>query len=389
MATRKLDLQKFIDSVPEDLRRQYFEKKEEDLGTKIALKDFQTGTIVDYLDTQSEEDVQSQIRQDIIQMNDLCEKSMNILVQALNRYGVERTGREKREELAIIAFLVHKNVFEYAHDQYCLLNSSSKISEHNMTANGFVLSDEKKRAFEIKIKEFFAKLEKGKGGKIRFYDEPEKLMIAIERGSYKQSLPVWDDDDKMDRVVIRRFRRAKEDILEYLKTEGKLYIKTSYKKDREFYLETFADVILTDRTQTTRSDRDESFDLSPIQKDNFRFQLNETVQAISILEIKMLPNTSTSPEISIKSPDVFQTLKADYPQIKLGAGEITHIKMRFELRIDGKRKKVTFEINPPNSTDLNTKKYADIIRAYLKKIGIKKDVKIPATAIREKSTAVV
>jgi len=66
-----------------------------------------------------------------------------------------------------------------------------------------------------------------------------------------------------------------------------------------------------------------------------------------------------------------RTLKDDLDGISLSSGDLVHAKFRFKLDIDGKRRKVTFEITPSNVTDLTKKKHADIISAYLKEQGVK------------------
>ena len=57
--------------------------------------------------------------------------------------------------------------------------------------------------------------------------------------------------------------------------------------------------------------------------------------------------------------------------IRLDAGNLVHAKFRFKLQIDGKTRSVTFEITPPNVTNLHRSRYADIIGAYLKENGVK------------------
>jgi len=98
---------------------------------------------------------------------------------------------------------------------------------------------------------------------------------------------------------------------------------------------------------------------------------NEEIISITLREVKLKYGGITSPEITVKSDDVLETLKGKDIGISLNAGEIITAKFRFRLDVDGKQRNVTFEITPPNVTDLTRKKYADIISAYLKENGIK------------------
>jgi hypothetical protein len=75
--------------------------------------------------------------------------------------------------------------------------------------------------------------------------------------------------------------------------------------------------------------------------------------------------------LKINSPNVLNALDEELHGFKLSDGDLTHAKFRFTLNVDGKKRKISFEITPPNVTDLPKKKYADIIGAYLKENGIK------------------
>jgi hypothetical protein len=66
-----------------------------------------------------------------------------------------------------------------------------------------------------------------------------------------------------------------------------------------------------------------------------------------------------------------KTLRSDIGGIHLNSGDLVHAKFRFELEIDGKPRRVTFEITPPNVTNLTTKRYADIISEHLVENGVK------------------
>lgn len=85
----------------------------------------------------------------------------------------------------------------------------------------------------------------------------------------------------------------------------------------------------------------------------------------------MVMKGGTTPTVVISSSDVLETLAVDIGGINLSSGDLVHAKFRFELEIDGKSRRVTFEITPPNVTDLTRKRYADIIGNYLKENGVK------------------
>jgi len=124
---RSLNLKKFIDSIPESLIEEYFKQKVEG-GVSFSLKAFDYDSVNKFLDTIQDEDLKSTILEDFTHINDICEKMMNILVKAVQRYGIETTGEEERQALAMDIFLHHKEAFDYAYDFYCLFNASSKMN---------------------------------------------------------------------------------------------------------------------------------------------------------------------------------------------------------------------------------------------------------------------
>lgn len=363
---RSLNLKKFIDSIPEPLVEEYFNQK---VGGEpsLSLKAFDYHSVNKFIDTIQDEDLKSSILEDFTHINDICEKMMNILVKAVQRYGIETTGEEQRQALAMDIFLHHKEAFDYAYDFYCLFNASSKMSHHNITADNFEITPEKIDRFKGKVKEFYFNLAKGQECLVRHYDEEDQAVIVVIHGSYKRSVVIWDGQQ----IRTLFFRPANEDILQFNKNTSVLSIKAPYQKDKVNYINAFTEAILGDESQAERPDRDATYTLEPLQKGTFSFAGNEVITSITLLEVKLAMRGVTSPAVVISSSDVLRTLKDDLDGISLSSGDLVHAKFRFNLDIDGKPRKVTFEITPPNVTDLTKKKHADIISAYLKEQGVK------------------
>ena len=92
----------------------------------LFLNTFDYDSVNKFLDTIQDEDLKRSILEDFTHINDICEKMMNILIKAVQHYGIETTGEEEREALAMDIFLHHKEAFDYAYDFYRLFNASSK-----------------------------------------------------------------------------------------------------------------------------------------------------------------------------------------------------------------------------------------------------------------------
>lgn len=363
---RSLNLQKFIDSIPGPLIEEYFRQKLEG-SLPLFIKSFDYDAIIKSLDTLHDEEQKNSILEDFTHINDICEKVMNFLVRAIQQHGIETTGEEKRQELAMKVFLYYKDAFNYAYDYYCLYNASSKMSHHNITAENFEITLEKINKFKKKVQKFYSDLAKGKECIIRHYDEEDQTVIVVIHGSYNQSKMVWVG--KGVRTLF--YRPANEDILQFNKNTSVLSIKAPYQKDKVNYISTFTEEILRDKSQADRPDRDVTYTLEPLQKGIFSFVGNDVITSIILLEVKLAIRGITNPAVVIKSSNVIKTLEDDLSGVTLSSGDLVHAKFRFILEIDGKQRKLTFEITPPNVTDLTKKKYADIVGDYLKENGVK------------------
>ena len=388
MSNRKLDLEKFLDAIPPELLKQYFDQKSKDFGKTVYAGAMTTRAIIAFLDSKDDDDIRDVIRQDIIQINDLCERNIGLLVEEVNKRQIFMHERESREELSMRVFLQYRDVFNYAHDRYYFTHSSGKISEHNISSKTLDITDDKRNLFGSKVREFFSKSAKGGNCIIRYHQKNGGLMIAIVRGSYKKAVSTWDDDVmKCTKTLV--YRPAEEDILEFNLLEQKLCIKTRTQKDREMYISIFVEDIICDKSQAVRRDRDDTFDLSVLQDAEFRFDINEDVQSVYLLEVRVSMAGVREPDWILRSKDVLSSLKEDVRGLRINNGVIQQAKFLFRLNIDRKVKKVSFEITPPNATNLNKKKYARIINQYLERIGIKKNAEVFASRVVEDSGALV
>jgi len=362
---RRLNVKKFLDSLSESLIREYFSRFFEG---QLQLDACDSASVMALMDTLEDEALKSTIREDFGRINDISETVMNHLVKAARTYGVEIMENEPRESLAMRVFLFHPVAYEYSYDKFCIFNAENKVSEHNVTATDLRVTPEKLDAFKSRISDYYATLAKGQECIVRHHDENDRTYIVVFHGSYRRSVPTWDGHE----IRTLFFRPATEDVLIYDKKAGTLLIKAPYRRDKENYIKTFTEVIVEDGNQATRPDRDSTYTLEPLRNGTFSFAGNEYITGVTLLEVKMSLNGTTSPEVALKSPDLLRTLKDDVPgRITLDSGDLLHAKFRFNIKVEGKPRRVTFVITPPNVTNLHRKKYADLIGAYLKEFGVK------------------
>jgi hypothetical protein len=363
---RSLNLKTFIDTVPDSLLQEYFRKKLD--GTDMqAPSGLSYGAIERYLEGSDNEELEARVREDFRTINDICEITMNVVVLAYHYFGIHMDEDKSKEELALKLFLHHQEAFEYAYDFYCLYNSATKMSDHKIGVREVIVDQSKIERFRKAVSRFYADLAKGQECEVRHYLEEDRLIIAVVRGSYRRSVPEW----KNSKVKTLFYRPAQEDILQFNMKTGVLSIKAPYKKDKDNYISRFADIILGDDTLADNPERDQTYTLKPLSDGTFDFGGDENIRSVKLLVVKYQIDDLDLTEVTIKSVNVLQSLKSGLGADNLRNMNIVHAKFLFVIDDGGKKRKVTCEITPPNMTDLNRKKYADIIGAYLRANGVK------------------
>jgi hypothetical protein len=363
---RNLNLRKFVDSVPPELVEEYL-KRLPGLQQELPLESYDYEAVQKLIDRMSAVELREQILEDFTHMNDICEKSMNFIVRAVHRSNMITSGEETREHLAMELFLHHEAAFDYAFDRYCLFNSTGKMSQYRVSAPDFKLSPDRVESFRRAIVRFYAELEKGKECQVRHHQEDGETVIVVAHGSYRRSMTVWVGGGP----ELICFRPTMEDILQFNSSTGVLTVKAPYDREKMNYVAAFCEDIVGDESQAQREDLKETYSLVPLQDGTFSFNGNEKISSIKLREIRLSIRGTTNPDIVIKSPNVMRTLQEDIPGLDLASGDLEHAKFLFELDIEGKQKRVTFEIKPPNVTDLVKKQHAAIIGDYLKENGVK------------------
>jgi hypothetical protein len=275
-----LNLKRFVDSIPQDLMGRYLVIA---FGRVNTLPSLDSESIVDFLDKRADPNLRSRIYEDFTHINDLGEKVMNILVKSVNRYGIETSGEETKQELAMHLFLNHREAFDYAYDHYCLFNSSSKTSYHKVPPCALLMTDSKIKRFKKKIVEFYSNLAKGRECLVRHYDEGDQIVIVVIHGSYRRSVSAWEKGN----LNTLFYRPAKEDILRFDKKTSVLSIKAPYKKDKNNYIDAFIESIMEDDCQKEYPDRDATYTLKPLQNETFNFVGNEVIRSITLLEVRL------------------------------------------------------------------------------------------------------
>jgi hypothetical protein len=110
--------------------------------------------------------------------------------------------------------------------------------------------------------------------------------------------------------------------------------------------------------------------LRPLEDKTFRWDGNERISSIEVLEAHLkLPGTTQS-DVIVRSTDVRRTFENDLGGLNFSSGRVVYVKFRFTLETNGGSETAVFVINPPAVSDLTKISHRDIIAEYLQKNGV-------------------
>jgi hypothetical protein len=358
---RSLTLEKLVKAIDPGLLERYFTEKLRGKGELPFRIIMDWPAIQQFMADERNAQATALVIEDLSRINDICEKAKNHVVRAYRQFNISWDQNDSPENLAMKLFLDHDDAFDFAYTWYCYYHTSSTLSSHRIPGK-FKLTESKLAKFLKETREWFGQLAKGRQCLVTHYDEADSTVILIKHGSYVKTVAYWKENE----IDVTSFRPASEDVLLYEKTPGLLRIKASLPKDREQYIASFSECIMGDASLAESEDRDTVYTLKPLQDGTFNWDGNEDIKQIMLTEVKLRLPGGTEPMVNISSGDVRKSLKESLRGIKLEAGELTFAKLRFALKVDGKKPRVSVEISPPARSNLNQKRHAEIISAYLK-----------------------
>jgi len=362
---RELNLETFINAV---------NRTDSSLLDRYLIKRFEPGKLpscpsslrhnfIEYVFQIVSEEDREIINEDFKRFNDICERMTKHMFSTSQLFDVKDIPDETAQARAIRLFLDYPDAFEYAWALYCIFGTLGKISWHNLRCPEFSFDEEKRLALEKELADYFAESAMGEECEITKFDDVERLVLFIDRGSYFRTISYWQNKKRITSTI----RPVYEDALIYEKASGQLGIKP-LSRDKEQYIKSFTKVIGYPALANS-PDRDNVFNLQPMLDGGFDWNGNEYITSIVPLEARLKFKNFTEPVINIRSKNLRKTLE-DFGNPAVTSAVLAHIKLRFTLAIEGKEDKVTFVITPPYATDLIKKAHSKIITEYLKENGV-------------------
>lgn len=355
---------KFIDALPNDLRRDYLSSR------KVDFPDGElTDDVIDKLLGELDELDRKDIEEEFHCINDIADRGIDCLERAYQEYGYARDDDWTRERAAMVLFLRYPEAFQMAYDLYAWRAVANSMSHYYLPSDLAAFDAESLNAFKGSVDDFYGRQGKGRRCRLRHYSEDTAHVVLVGRGDYPQSQLVQENDGEIRTVF---FRPAKEDVLLY-DTSGLLSIKTSSRssEDRMHYLAAFGTHILGKSPEEIRSLDAETVSLAPIRNGTFSYDGNELVEWARLADMTgRLPGV-TGAKMRLSSPDLVRTFSSDMRGLRLEDCELDSAKLKFKLSGDGfSARPIAVELRPPERTSLNKRRETAVIEAYLRENGV-------------------
>jgi hypothetical protein len=364
---RGLDFDRFFHCIEPEYFTRYFVM----LGFEPAPTAFETMNadackrFLDHADNRAAREV---VMEDFRRIDDISRHGTGLLVGAYERAGLNYNQEGTREQEGMRLFLENRDAFEFAWARHLFYTSKSRLTIHRVTLENFQVSQASRLDFERDLRTYFGSQAKGDRCQVRTFDDEGQTVILIAHGSYIRTVAYWEGE----KIAFQSFRPAAEDIIIVDEGRSSIQIKSALAKDRKRYLQSLAANIVGNESLVEEAERSQVFTLAPIQNGQFDFAGNgEDVLDVTLLKVGMQLPTASRPTLEVRSQDIKWTFDGELGDLTLNSGELLYAKFRFRLRIPGGIARVTFELEPPDRTDLVQKKHAVIVERYLEEQGVK------------------
>lgn len=355
---RSQSIRTFLQAAGGDLVEQYFLR----LFRREQLPPYLIGMTPDcvfFLLDRLDEPLQTVIREDLDRINDVSDKKMGLPYLVAHQFDVPVRPGEKSESVAMRLFLEHSHAFNLAWALYSYRASSADISQHWLQRSNVHLEKAITSSFTEEVQAYFASQDRGLECRVSFYELGDEVVVLVLHGSAERTIPCWQGHE----VAPNRFRPACEDVLSYDRQRAVLSVKVSRRGDAEYYVRSFAGLMLGDAALADDPERDQVYTLEPLYTGRFDGAGNGKVIGVEVLGWKT------------KRPGRSDTVIADDGDGLRAIAEVTEgtlieVKFRFSIRDGGKEEKVTFTISPPSVTDMVKKRHDDVITQYLREKGV-------------------
>ncbi len=365
---RGLSLKRFVFAVPWNLFERYFAELKSDARPN-AWAFLNSDVLEDFLSDPANAEASPAILEDFHRVNDLAGAHFGLLMRAYEESGADCDQELSPEELSMRLFLDDRDAFEYAWTMYLLWATPCRVYEYSFPAGAIGAEDEQIAPMKANLQGWFAINKKGSQCEIARFRDVDGLLIRISRGSYLKTVARW----KGNEVAFETFRPASEDILNYHPTLSRLRVQCGIRRDRERYVQSFAEFLGGDPTLAEHALNQRVFSLDPIKNRSFNYGGYGPITRVWLIEAHIRLPILGDPIHIIKGADVLRALDESNCAFLLEFGELLRVRLRFEMRVEARRRPryPYVDIEPPGYSSLVQRAYAQVVDDYLRDQGVR------------------
>lgn len=303
--------------------------------------------------------------------NDIADQGMDYLGWAAHRHQVKLDPGTPRARIAVELYLRHQDVYAEAYDLY-VWRTASNMLVHLQFADAdqslpTTVDASAQERLKKAVEKYFRDRVQGDACRIRHYSEDGVEVFLIARGDYLQTHMAWKEGQPQPQFM----NPAMEDVLQYNPASRVLSLKTAGRSsdERDFYVQAFAENILG-RPEHVPTATSHTVTLEPLRSGDFSFAGNQAIERIVLASINARVTGALPMTLKVGSPDVMRSVAR--LGVRLADCELKSVKLNFYLRQGDNvsRKPVSVVVTPPERTELNRRRDATVVEAYLREQGV-------------------
>jgi len=273
--------------------------------------------------------------------------------------------------IAFRTFLRFPEIFEQAEDWWALERHTAISEYEGEDPVDPVLNDDAKELFAEGAEALYAERYREKYCKVRWYEQDGNAYAVVTHGI----LPVTTTRIEGGREEALTFREAKQDILIYDASTGRLQVGARHFEEKLRLRDLFAEAILEDCQYFQHPRSRNLYTLERVHREGRRFRLPQyDPEALDqkVVEIEVREADDKPQGWRIRVHDEANAIERFFEETRheeFGFMELVSLTIRLAVVVNGKKRKKTVRIKPPGIASFNRSSGEAIVMSYLRRNG--------------------
>ena len=273
--------------------------------------------------------------------------------------------------IAFRAFLRFPDVFEQAEDWWALERHTAISEYEGEEPAPPVLNDDTRELFAEGAEALYAERYREKYCKVRWYEQDGNVYAVVTHGI----LPVTTTKIEGGREAALTFREAKQDILIYDASTGRLQVGARHFEEKLRLRDLFAEAILEDCQYFHHPRSRQLYTLERVHSEGRNFRLPDyDPDAVEqrIVELEVRESDDAPQGWRIRVHDEANAIDRFFHETNFedfGCMELVSLTIRLTVFVNGKKRKKTVRLKPPGIASFNRSSGEALVLSYLRRNG--------------------